>query len=230
MKHENRANIWVMAAFWVISCTQIGYSQHFNNHSSTFKPFLINKAADLVASVRQDFTKRMVLVENFVQPCISFFYYAGTENFTHQKLYHNPKVLVRKPVAEALQRVQHDLKENGAGLAFFDAYRPWSVTKIMWTIVADERYAANPATGSGHNRGIAVDVTLVNTRTGVPLPMPTPFDDFSTKAHHSYTRLPKNILRNRLLLRRTMEKYGFKSLATEWWHYSWPDPKKNSKY
>lgn len=90
----------------------------------------------------------------------------------------------------------------------------------MWKIVPDERYAANPAKGSGHNRGIAVDVTLVKIATGEELPMPTAFDDFSEKAHHNYMQLSNEIIANRTLLKTIMEKHGFTPLATEWWHYS----------
>jgi D-alanyl-D-alanine dipeptidase len=96
----------------------------------------------------------------------------------------------------------------------------------MWEIVPDERYAANPAKGSGHNRGIAVDVTLVNLLTGKELAMPTDFDDFSEKAHHDYMHLDSTIIANRKILRDVMEQHGFVALQTEWWHYSLPDPKK----
>lgn len=96
----------------------------------------------------------------------------------------------------------------------------------MWKLVHDERYTADPAKGSSHNRGAAVDVTLVKISTGQELVMPTGFDDFSEKAHHTYTNLPKEVVDNRALLKTTMEKFGFVSLRTEWWHYSLPDAAK----
>ena len=83
----------------------------------------------------------------------------------------------------------------------------------------DERYVANPANGSGHNRGIAVDLTIIDLKTGKELNMGTGFDNFTDSAHHSFTNLPKEILQNRNLLKTTMEKYGFKLFETEWWHY-----------
>ncbi len=112
---------------------------------------------------------------------------------------------------------------KGIGLKFFDAYRPYSVTKKMWQVVPDARYAANPAKGSGHNRGAAVDVTLINLKTKEELTMPTGFDDFTEKAHHNYLNLPTQVIANRKLLKSTMEKYGFAALETEWWHYSIPN-------
>lgn len=93
----------------------------------------------------------------------------------------------------------------------------------MWSIVPDERYAANPAKGSGHNRGLAVDLTLVDRRSGQELDLGTGFDNFSDTAHHDFRQLPEPVLLNRLRLRRLMEAHGFKALETEWWHYSWPN-------
>jgi D-alanyl-D-alanine dipeptidase len=93
----------------------------------------------------------------------------------------------------------------------------------MWELVHDERYVANPANGSGHNRGISVDLTIVDLVSGRELDMGTGFDNFTDSAHHSFASLPASVLRNRRLLKATMEKYGFKALETEWWHYSWPN-------
>ncbi|MEO8404300.1 MAG: M15 family metallopeptidase, partial [Chitinophagaceae bacterium] len=86
-------------------------------------------------------------------------------------------------------------------------------------LVKDERYVANPAKGSGHNRGIAVDLTIIDLKTGKELDMGTGFDNFTDSAHQSFQLLPEKVLANRKLLRSVMEKYGFKVLETEWWHY-----------
>ncbi len=106
----------------------------------------------------------------------------------------------------------------------YDAYRPYSVTLRFWELVKDERYVANPAKGSGHNRGISVDLTLVH-QNGQFVDMGTGFDNFSDTAHHSYSQLSPEIRSNRSLLKNTMEKFGFRALETEWWHYSWPNDK-----
>ena len=130
---------------------------------------------------------------------------------------------LRLPVARALQRVQNELREKGYGLKLFDAYRPYAVTKKMWDLIHDERYVANPSKGSGHNRGLAIDLTLIELRDGSELNMGTGYDNFTDTAHHIFKDLPLTVLQNRGLLKETMEKHGFKSFETEWWHYSWPN-------
>lgn len=174
-------------------------------------------------TVQADSNQQMVLLSDWVQPLVTDFKYATVHNFTHTILYTHPIAFARLPAAKALQQVQQELTKKGLSLKFFDAYRPYSVTEKMWTVVPDDRYAANPAKGSGHNRGAAFDVTLINRATGQELPMPTPFDDFTEKAHHNYQALPAEILANRLLLKTVMEKYGFVALSTEWWHYALPN-------
>jgi D-alanyl-D-alanine dipeptidase len=148
--------------------------------------------------------------------------YATKNNFTGQRLY--PKgnqTFLRLPAAKALQTVAAEFSALGYELMIWDAYRPYEATKKMWDLIGDERYVANPAKGSGHNRGLAVDLTL--TKGGQEVNMGTGFDHFSDTAHHMFKDLPVEVLKNRQLLRSTMEKYGFRALETEWWHYSWPN-------
>jgi D-alanyl-D-alanine dipeptidase len=174
-------------------------------------------------TVKLDSSQAMVRLEGYLTPLFTDFKYADRDNFTQKILYRNPLAFLRLPVAKALGKVQNELKTKGLAVKIWDAYRPYSVTKKMWAIVPDERYAANPAKGSGHNRGAAVDLTLVYLKTGKELKMPTPFDNFTENAHHSYQQLDKEVIDNRNLLRSVMEKYGFVALETEWWHYSWPN-------
>jgi len=146
--------------------------------------------------------------------------YSGKNNFMGASLY--PRIrttYLRKPVLDSLVEVQKDLNKQGLGLKIFDAYRPYSVTERMWEPVKDDRYAADPKNGSGHNRGIAVDLTIINMANGIELPMGTGFDNFTDTAHHGFAGLSTEILQNRLLLKGQMEKHGFKALPTEWWHY-----------
>lgn len=144
--------------------------------------------------------------------------YATTNNFVKQKLYPQARCILRTPVAQQLSQVQTDLEKQGLGLKVYDCYRPLSVQKRLWEIVPDERYVANPANGARHNRGAAVDLTLVD-RTGKELPMPTAFDDFTERASRSYTELPAPVLKNRQLLENAMVRAGFTPLSTEWWHF-----------
>jgi len=146
--------------------------------------------------------------------------YSGANNFMGAPLYPRIKTTyLRKPVIDSLILVQKELNEQGLGLKIFDAYRPYSVTERMWEPVKDDRYAADPRKGSGHNRGIAVDLTLIRLVDGGELPMGTGFDNFSDTAHHGFPGLSPEILQNRILLKGLMEKHGFRALATEWWHY-----------
>ncbi|WP_199236261.1 M15 family metallopeptidase [Chitinophaga sp. S165] len=152
--------------------------------------------------------------------------YATANNFTHQVLYPYAAVYLRLPAAKALKAVQTELNKKGLGLLIFDGYRPYSVTEKMWEIVPDDRYAADPHAGSGHNRGAAVDLTIIDLHTGKPLPMPTGYDDFTEKAHHDYAEPDSTVAANRALLRSIMEQHGFAPLYTEWWHYFLKDHKR----
>lgn len=145
--------------------------------------------------------------------------YATAENFTGKVLYpKSARCYLRRDVAEALLAVDKALRAEGLGLKVFDCYRPLRVQFLLWEIVADERYVADPKKGSRHNRGAAVDLTLVN-QAGQELVMPTPFDDFTEKAHRSYEALPEEAKRNRHKLQAAMQAAGFVGLATEWWHF-----------
>ena len=173
-------------------------------------------------SVQTSDKNMLVNLKKVIPDVILDLKYATANNFTGTKLYkYAATTYLRKEVAFALLKVNDDLKNVGFGLKIFDAYRPYSVTKLMWDIVHDERYVANPLKGSGHNKGIAVDLTIIDMNTLNELKMGTAFDNFTDSAHHSFTKnLPLEIIANRSLLKSTMEKYGFKSLETEWWHYS----------
>ncbi len=144
--------------------------------------------------------------------------YATPNNFLHQTVYPQARCFLRHDAAMAIDAVQKELETIGLGLKIFDGYRPLSVQKKMWQIMPDAHYVANPAKGSRHNRGMAVDLTLVDAE-GDALPMPTGFDSFKKEAHQDYFNLPPEILRNRWILRTVMEKHGFSPIRTEWWHY-----------
>lgn len=174
---------------------------------------------------RADSNHRMVNLAKAI-PGLQFdLRYASENNFTGKKLYPGKPATsyLRLPAARALAKVQESLMKRGYALKVFDAYRPYSATVVMWELVRDERYAANPAKGSGHNRGLAIDLTIIDTRNGKELAMGTGFDNFTDSAHHSFTNLPQEVILNRKLLREVMESNGFKALETEWWHYYWPN-------
>ena len=127
-------------------------------------------------------------------------------------------------MAAALSRVQEALEKKGLGLKVFDGYRPLSVQKKMWARFPVEGYVANPAKGSNHNRGAAVDLTLVDSK-GEELPMPSAYDEFSERAHRNYMKAPKDTIENRSVLEAAMTAEGFRGITTEWWHFDFKDAK-----
>ncbi|UJH66979.1 M15 family metallopeptidase [Allomuricauda sp. SCSIO 65647] len=145
--------------------------------------------------------------------------YATENNFLKAKVYDCAECYVRVKTAKALITVNRKFLEEGYKIKFFDCYRPNSVQYKMWELVPNPQYVANPVKGSIHNKGGAVDITLVDI-DGNELDMGTDFDFFGHKAHHDYTDLPEEVLANRKLLKETMEKHGFWSIRTEWWHYN----------
>jgi len=145
--------------------------------------------------------------------------YATENNFLKAKVYDCPECYTRAKTAKALIRANKDFMEKGVKIKFFDCYRPNSVQYKMWEIVPNPQYVANPDKGSIHNKGGAVDITLVDLE-GKELDMGTDFDYFGKKAYHDNMDLPQEILDNRKLLKETMEAHGFWSIRTEWWHYN----------
>ena len=144
--------------------------------------------------------------------------YATTNNFTNRILYTSDTLYARRAVVQQLLQAQRDAQSRGLQLKVFDAYRPLSIQRLMWSIVPDERYVADPAKGSRHNRGCALDLTLCDS-TGAELDMGTGYDEFTERAAATYTDLPENILANRRLLEQIMNAAGFDVLPSEWWHF-----------
>jgi len=183
---------------------------------------VIKKYSVYEQSVVEDSLKKMVELKTIVPGIKYDLRYATINNFMHKQLYKNRNnTFLRLPVARALAEIQQELNKKGLSLKVWDAYRPYSVTVKMWERVKDDRYVADPKKGSGHNRGIAIDLTIINIATGEELNMGTDFDNFSDTAHQDFVNLPAEILQNRYLLKTTMEKYDFRPLETEWWHFYW---------
>lgn len=147
--------------------------------------------------------------------------YATADNFTKTVLYPVNRCLLRPSVAQRLARVQEDLRASGLGLKVWDCYRPLSIQKKLWALVPDPRYVADPNKGSRHNRGAAVDATLVDVR-GRESEMPTIYDDFSERAHRDFQGASPQAAANRSILEKAMAARGFAGLSTEWWHFDAP--------
>jgi len=164
-----------------------------------------------------DFVDLMVIDSTFVLDIK----YATEDNFLNEKVYDCPKCILKYKTIEKLLKAKTIADSLGFQLKIFDCYRPLSVQKKMWKILPNPSYVANPSKGSIHNRGGAVDLTLLDAQ-GNELDMGTAFDFFGKASAHHYTNLSENILANRRLLKSIMTQSGFLPLASEWWHYNLP--------
>ncbi|MEP6747087.1 MAG: M15 family metallopeptidase [Bacteroidota bacterium] len=210
----------------ICSCLVV-FSQDIQPPLSKYGIPVIKDLAMYEATVKADSNKQMVEIKSVIPNIVYDLKYASDRNFMRRNMYplRTNYTFLRLPAVKALALVQKELNEKGMGLKIYDAYRPYSVTEKFWELVLNEKYVADPKKGSGHNRGLSVDLTVIYLHTGKEIQMPTYFDNFSDTAHHSFMNLPFDALQNRKMLKDTMEKYGFKMFETEWWHYSWPDDK-----
>ena len=151
--------------------------------------------------------------------------YASTNNFMGEVFYSSPRVFLQRPAAEAVVRAHRWLKERGYGLLIHDGYRPWYVTKMFWDATPEhmKNFVADPANGSRHNRGCAVDLTLYDLTTGEVVSMPAGFDEFSPRSHSDYPGGTSRQRWFRALLREAMEAQEFSNYPDEWWHFDYKD-------
>jgi zinc D-Ala-D-Ala dipeptidase len=151
--------------------------------------------------------------------------YATADNLLGRPLYPSARAFLRRPVAEALLRVHRSLATSGYGLVVFDAYRPWSVTKVLWEETPPDKrgFVANPARGSNHNRGCAVDLSLYALATGQPVPMPSGYDEMTPRSASDFPGGTAEARAHRDRLRAAMEAEGFRVEPHEWWHFNHRD-------
>jgi D-alanyl-D-alanine dipeptidase len=151
--------------------------------------------------------------------------YATPNNFAGEVFYKEARAFLQKPAAEALVRANQKLKKQGLGLLVFDGYRPWAVTKMFWDVTPQEKriFVADPSSGSKHNRGCAVDLTLYDLKSGLPVEMPSGYDEMSERAFPEYKGGTEVQSRNREVLRKAMEAEGFTVYEHEWWHFDYKD-------
>ncbi len=154
--------------------------------------------------------------------------YATANNFLGTPLYTQARAFLQRPAAEALVRAHLELKAQGYGLIIHDGYRPWYVTEIFWKATPDDKkiFVANPAQGSNHNRGCAVDLSLYDLQTGKEVEMPSGYDEMTKRAYADYPGGTAEERARRALLRHAMEKQGFMVNPDEWWHFDYKDWKR----
>lgn len=194
-----------------------GYTQSVNQYGLQ----IITNREDYIRNIAIDSNTRLVEVNSYIPNIKLDIRYATSNNFAGQAVYEQARAYARLPVVLALAAVQQELNQKGLGLKIYDAYRPYSVTLKFFEIAADKDFVASPKTGSRHNRGCAIDLTLINLRTGKELKMPTPYDSFSPEAAADYSAVRKRVKANRSTLIDVMTRYGFKVLANEWWHFDY---------
>lgn len=153
--------------------------------------------------------------------------YATPDNFLKAKVYDCAECYLRFKTVKALIEANQKFIKKGYRIKLFDCYRPLDIQKKMWEIVSNPDYVADPKKGSIHNRGCAVDITLVDA-TGKELDMGTPFDFFGIEASHNYENLSDEVKMNRKLLRRIMTRFDFRTFESEWWHYNLKRSKKET--
>lgn len=181
---------------------------------------LINTYDEYYRSVQLDSNNLMIDLEKYIPDVVLDIRYAGTNNFTGKQIYTAPKAFLRRPAADSLLKIQQILAQEGLGLKIYDAYRPYAGTLYFYEVYPDTTFVAAPWKGSIHNRGVAVDLTLINLATGEELQMPTPFDEFSDRASHSFMDADSTVLANRAKLLKIMTENGFTMYEHEWWHFN----------
>ncbi len=175
--------------------------------------------ADYQKSITRNAANELIDLASFVPGIILDIRYATANNFTKEIIYKQAKAYARKPVAEALKKAQESFAVYGVGIKVFDAYRPYSATVKFYEVYKDTTYVASPYKGSRHNRGCAIDMTLVDLKTGKDLKMPTEFDSFKKEAWPSTIVKDAEVKKNRDLIISVMAKHGFKVNSSEWWHF-----------
>jgi D-alanyl-D-alanine dipeptidase len=183
------------------------------------KLFVVNSYNQYLASVKSNPNNELVEIKKAIPNIRLDIRYATRNNFMQQVMYKQARAFARKPVVEALKKIQKELNKKGYGLKIFDGYRPYAITVEFYKKASDKNFVANPAKGSKHNRGCAVDLTLINLKTGKELVMPTTYDSFSAAAAAKYEKVSPEARKNRDFLIAIMGKYNMNVLENEWWHY-----------
>ena len=191
----------------------------FAQNSSPAKLVVVSSYNQYLASIKTNPNNELVEIKKAIPNIKLDIRYATKNNFMKQVMYKQARAFARKPVVESLKKIQRELNKKGYGLKIFDGYRPYAITVEFYKKASDKNFVANPAKGSKHNRGCAVDLTLIDLKTGKEVAMATPYDSFSAAAAANYEPVSAEVKKNRDLLIATMKKYQLNVLDNEWWHY-----------
>ena len=220
MKNKSLQSLFISIVLLIglVSCGVL-----HNHKTNPYNLDLVQNKKIYLQQVSKDSSLKMCDLEEEIDSLWLEISYATANNFSKSVIYTKPKAFVRKPLAEALKLLQDSLGQLGLAIKIYDAYRPYAATLLFYEVYPDTNFVANPRYGSRHNRGACIDMTLVEKTTGKEIPMPTPFDEFSEKAHPDYPNLPDTVLKNRAFLFSIMSHFGFSHYPTEWWHFDYKD-------
>jgi len=201
-----------LTTFCLNSCAQ-------NKAQNPYGLKIVSTNMDYKESVKTNANNELIEIKKVIPSIVLDIRYATKNNFMNQVMYKQARAFARKPVVQQLKEIQLELAKKGYGLKIFDAYRPYAITIAFYEKANDKNFVANPAKGSKHNRGCAVDLTIIDLKTGKDVPMPTPYDSFEAAAAPHFNDLPAAIIKNRDFLISTMQAHGFKVIYNEWWHF-----------
>lgn len=225
MNRINKNNYYYLFAFLFISLfinscnNDVSENNKCKEYSNPYNLNIIYCIDTYKNDIKNNPDMELIDLEKSIKGIFLDIRYATSNNFTKEIIYTSQKAYTRKPVYQALQKVQDSLSHHNLALKIYDAYRPYSATVKFYEVYPDTNFVANPKYGSRHNRGCAVDLTLVDIKTGKEIAMPSEFDDFSEKAHPDYMKLSEEVIKNRDFLFSIMQHFGFTHYPTEWWHF-----------
>ncbi len=220
---------WLVPGCWLLVLLQSGHAQEDSFHITPQHPIeeLREKALKAQPPREKGSFRAPALVELVkLDPAIKLdIRYATANDFLGVAVYPQARAFLQRPAAEALLRAEHEVEAKGFGFIIHDGYRPWYVTKIFWDATPQDKkiFVANPAKGSRHNRGCAVDLSLYDLTTGKEVQMPSGYDEMTERAYANYAGGTPEQRALRALLRAAMERQGFKVNAEEWWHFDYKE-------
>ncbi len=209
-------NLYLFAIFLFLSCKSKQSLIAQTVEESLLKNEISNKFIELNSKINDS---SFVNLNDYSNDFVYDMKYATTDNFLKAKVYDCEECFLRLKTVKALINANNSFMKLGFKIKLFDCYRPLDVQKKMWEIVPNPVYVANPAKGSIHNKGGAVDISLVDL-SGTDLDMGTKFDFFGEEASHNYLKLNQKIIDNRKFLKSIMIEFKFNSFDSEWWHYN----------
>jgi zinc D-Ala-D-Ala dipeptidase len=209
--------------------SQIGRAQEISFHITPQHPIAELRVAALKAEPpreTRDFRTPDLVELVMLDPAIKLdIRYASSNNFLGTPVYTQARAFLQRPAAEALLRAEHEVEASGYGFIVHDGYRPWYVTKIFWDATPQDKkiFVANPAKGSKHNRGCAIDLSLYDLKTGKEVQMPSGYDEMTERAYADFKGGTDGERALRSLLRKAMERQGFRVNKEEWWHFDYKE-------